>query len=109
MTAPGPVTKIAASIAVALAVISFVLGSAPFTPALALGAVVLPMALITLVRGMSRTSLVAIYWTLASLFSAPFSKWFLLRIDYVLAVFTIVGVSASFFLLYRYLRSKSAA
>ena len=103
------ITKSVASFALVMALVAFVLGSAPFTPALALAAVAIPIALSTLLLGMRRLSIVTIYWALAAFLSVPLSRWLLVRLDYMLVILAAVGIALSSMFLLQYVRTNSAA
>jgi hypothetical protein len=98
-----------ASFAVLMAIVAFVLGSAPFTPALALAVVAIPVALATFLLGVRRLSSIALYWASAALLSVTGAQWLQVRVDYMLLVLGILGIGLSvlFYLQYMHVRSAT--
>ena len=96
-----PVTV--ASIALFLSLVAFLLGSAPFTPALVLSVAGLPMALYGLYRGAWRRSILALYWATAALLAVPLADVLRFRVDMVLSILGGCGLilAAAFWVNYR--------
>ena len=88
-------SKSAAILAMIMALIAFLLGSAPFTPALVLGAAALPLAVACIFFGAWRLSTLAIYWATAAFLAVPLASSMAIRVDYVLATLGAVGVVLS--------------
>ncbi len=98
-----------ASLALLMALLAFALGTAPFTPALVLAALAIPLASLTIVLGARRLSIVALYWAIAAILSLPLSRLLSVRIDNVLVAMTVIGIGVSTALLVDYLRSRREA
>jgi hypothetical protein len=94
------------SAAVAMAIGAFVLGSAPFTPALVLAVLVVPIACTCIFLGAWRTSAVAIYWAVAALVAVPAARAFHFRIDFVLLALGVIGLVLSAILYAAYARTR---
>ena len=92
-----------ASIALFLSLVAFLLGSAPFTPAVALSVAALPIAAYDLYRGAWRLSILAGYWAIAALLTVPLATVLQFRIDVMLAVLGGCGsiLAAAFWVDYR--------
>ena len=92
-----------------MAVLAFVLGSAPFTPALALAVIALPVAIGCSFFGVWRLSTITVYWSLAAFLAVPMSRNTGIRVDFFLAILGVVGLALSAFLYVSYLRSQPAS
>lgn len=79
-------------IALALALISFVLGAAPFTPATFLSVVALPLTVFSYFLGAWRLAMLTIYWIAASFLVAPVSETLQFRVDFLLVILGIGGL-----------------
>jgi hypothetical protein len=108
MASAGTLTKFLASAALLMALTAFILGSAPFTPAMALAVIAIPIAAATFFLGMPSLSVTTIYWAVAALSSGPLSGWLQIRVDYMLLIQTGVGVAVSSILYLIHVRKKSA-
>ena len=109
MASVGTPTKFLASAALLMALTAFILGSAPFTPAIALAVVAIPIAAATFFLGMPRLSVTTMYWAVAAFSSVPLSRWLQIRVDYMLLILASVGVVVSSILYLLHVRKKSAA
>ncbi len=89
-----------------MALIAFVLGSAPFTPALVLAVIALPLAITCAFFGVRRLSAITIYWATAALLAVPISPLLQLEVEVFLSSLGVVGLLFSAFLYYSYTRSK---
>ena len=92
------------SIALVMAMLSFVLSSAPFTPAIALVVLSVPLALFAGLLGSWRLAVVTIYFSIASLFVVPISSELSFRIDYLLVLMGVVGAVIGVVLFYEHKR-----
>jgi hypothetical protein len=79
-------------IALALSLISFVLGTAPFTPATFLSVVALPLAVFSYFLGARRLAMLTIYWITASFLVVPVSETLQFRVDFLLVILGIGGL-----------------
>jgi len=105
MTKHRPLRLVTGSFALTLALIAFVLGSAPFTPALALLLLALPLALLSGFMGAWRLAVVTLYFSTTIGFVVFLAGSLSFRIDYLLASLGIVGLVFSGALFYNYKRS----
>ena len=108
MASVGTPTKLLASAALLMALTAFIFGSAPFTPAMALAVVAIPIAAATFFLGMPSLSVTTMYWAVAAFSSVPLSKWLQIRVDYMLLILAGAGVAVSSILYLLYARKKSA-
>ena len=92
------------SIALVLALLSFILGSAPFTPAMVLVFVSVPLALVSGYLGSWRLAVITIYFSITSLSVIPISKELSLRIDFLLILMGVAGAIIGGALFYEYKR-----
>ena len=93
-----------------MAVLAFVLGSAPFTPALALAVIALPVAIgCSFFFGVWRLSTITVYWSLAAFLAVPMSRNMGIRVDFSLVILGVVGLALSAFLYVSYMRSQPAS
>jgi hypothetical protein len=99
----------ASSAALAMALVAFTLGSAPFTPALILAVPAIPIAITCVFLGAWRTSAVGFYWAIASLLAVPVSGAFHIRVDLALLVLGAVGLVLTAILYATYARTRSSA
>lgn len=95
--------------ALVMAVLAFILGSAAYTPALILAIVAPPLSISCLFLGVWRISVVAIYFAVAALVTAPLSRELPLRIDYLLVILGVAGLALALLLYLGYLRAKRTA
>ena len=103
------VAKIAVGTALVMAVISFVLGWAPFHPALLLSYLAIPIAMVSALFGVWRMSVLALYWSVAALFTVPVSRVTPLMTTDVLIFSATIGAMLTLFLVVSYTRSRYAA
>jgi hypothetical protein len=108
MTSSGTFAKLIASAALVMAISAFMLGSAPFTPAMILAVVAIPLAVANIFLGMPRLSVSTLYWAVAAFMSVPLSGWLQIRIDHTLVALAIVGIAVSSSLYLHYVRERSA-
>ena len=101
--------NVVAGISLAMSVAAFALGSAPFTPALALIFLAVPLAVGSYWSGAWRVSALSLYFCLSALLTAAISRMFALRVDAVLLIQGIVGVLIAGFFLGGYRRKDKAA
>ena len=78
-------------LAVLFASVAFVLGSAPFTPALTLVFAAIPLAVVSAFIGSWRLALVAVYLSVVVWTSVPLANELSLRIDYLLLLSGMLG------------------
>lgn len=77
--------------------IAYILGSAPFTPALALLLLALPLALLSAFMGAWRLAVVTLYFATAICFIVFLAGSLSIRVDYLLAVLGIALGGALFY------------
>ena len=99
------VSKFTVGVALVMALIAFVLGSAPFTPALVLSVVALPLAIACSFFGVRRLSAITIYWAIAAFLAVPMSRILPFRDDVSLVVLAVAGLALSAFLYISYRRA----
>ncbi len=109
MREPGLKSKLLVGIALIMAVVAFVLGSAPFTPALILALFAILLAVSCLFFGVWRLSIVTIYWAVAALTVIPLSRLTSLQVDESLILLGVAGVVFSSILYLDYSRKKPTA
>lgn len=83
---------LAAAIALVLALLAFALGSAPFTPALLLTAIALPLAALAAWLGAWRQAVLALYFSCAAWAGVPLAQKLSVRIDYSLLFLAFLGL-----------------
>ena len=89
-----------------MALIAFVLGSAPFTPALILVIIALPMAVGCSFFGVWRLSAITVYWAIAAFLAVPIAGSLPIGVDVSLVILGFVGLALSAFLYSNYERAK---
>lgn len=94
------------SIALAMALVSFALGSAPFTPALVLIFAAIPLALISGILGAWRLAVTSFYFSCAAWLTLPVAREASIRVDYLIAAFAVVGIGLAGILFYGYVASR---
>ena len=92
-----------------MALTAFVLGSAPFTPALVLAVLAIPIAFTCVFLGAWRTSAVALYWAVAALLAVPVARALHFRVDLAMSMLGVVGLTLSSILYASYARTRSSA
>ena len=97
-------SSILSSLAVVLSLVSFVLGSAPFTPAMLLVLVAAPLALVSALLGAWRRAIITVYFSMATWFVLPISRELFFRIDYLLVFMALIGAVIGGILYYDYKR-----
>jgi hypothetical protein len=95
MRKAGPISKSTVSIALVFALIAFVLGSAPFTAALVLAVIAVPIAAVTTFFGTWRLSLITIYWAIATFSAVPISNALPIYTDNALVLLGVGGLALS--------------
>jgi hypothetical protein len=85
-------SRVPGSLALALSMMAFVLGTAPFTPAMALSVMALPLAVLSYYLGARNLAILTCYWITASFLVIPVSRTMHFRIDYLLVLFGIGGL-----------------
>lgn len=95
-----------AAISLALALTAFVLGSAPFTPALSLAFLAMPIGALGLHLGAARTSCLAFFWSFAALLTTPLANVLGIRFDVILVIFAAFGVLLAVTLFFHYHRNE---
>ena len=100
-----PRRLIPGALSLSLALIAFVLGSAPFTPALALLLLALPLALLSGFMGAWRLAVVSVYFSVAICFVVFLVGQPPFRVDHFLLLLGIVGIVLGGTLLYFYRRT----
>ncbi|WP_299582832.1 hypothetical protein [uncultured Microbulbifer sp.] len=91
--------------ALILSLLSFILGSAPFTPALILVFIAVPLAALSAALGSWRLAILTLYYSTAAWFSIPISKALSFRVDYLLLGLFIFGVAFGAYLYIGYNRT----
>ena len=97
-----------AGFALALAVIAFVLGSAPFTPAMILAVIAMPIAIASLCLGARRVSFIAIYWAIAAFLAVPLAHNLPIDVDDALILLGVGGLLLSAISYINYARANTA-
>lgn len=93
--------------ALIMALIAFVLGSAPFTPAIVLAVVALPLAIVCSFFGVWRLSIITAYWAAAAFLTHPVSRTSYIQVDMALLILAVVGIGLSLILYFGYSRSRA--
>ena len=101
--------KFTVVVSLVMAVFAFVLGSAPFTPALVLAIISLPLAIGCSFFGVWRLSAIAVYWAIAAFLAIPMSRNLGIREDFSLVILGVVGLALSAFLYVGYMRTRLAS
>jgi hypothetical protein len=96
------ISMTAGAIAMLMALLSFILGSASFTPAMMLLFISVPLALFAAALGSWRLAVITIYFSIASLSVVPVSQILSSRIDYLLVLMGVAGAVIGGVLLYEY-------
>jgi hypothetical protein len=104
MRKPNRISKWTVSVALVMALIAFVLGSAPFTPAIFLTVIALPLAVACSFFGVWRLSTVSIYWALAAFPASP-----IFGVDVSPVSLGVAGLTLSAFLYFTYALAKSTS
>ena len=91
-----------------LSVVAFILGSAPFTPAIALTYVSVPAAFVSYLLGASRLPILAVYFSALTWFTVPLSEVLPVRVDYLLALCFVLGCILGVVLYANYRRVRAA-
>lgn len=102
MTRHRPLALVPGSLALLLALIAFVLGSAPFTPALALLLLALPLALLSGFMDAWRLAVVTLYFATAICFIVFLAGSLSIRVDYLIALTGLAGIALGGVLFYFY-------
>ena len=100
--------KFAVVVSLVMAVIAFVLGSAPFTPALVLATIALPLAIGCSFFGLWRLATITVYCAIAAFLAVPVSRNLGIQQDFSLVILGVVGLALSAFLYVGYLRTRTA-
>ena len=95
--------------ALVLSVAAFILGTAPFTPAMFFSVIALPLAVLSYFLGARRVALLAGYWITASFLIVPVSRLFQIRIDYLLVLLGVSGLVLTAILFVAYNRTNSVS
>jgi len=95
-------------VSVLLSLMAYVLGSAPFTPALVITYVSIPTAFMAFLLGAARLAILAVYFGTLAWFTVPLSAALPLRIDYLLALCFALGCILGLFFYANYRRTRSA-
>jgi len=98
--------KLPAIVSLGMAVLAFTLGSAALTPAFALAAIALPIAIGCLFFRVWRLSAMTVYWSLASFLAVPFSRYTGIGVDFSLAILGALGLALAAFLHVGHLHDK---
>jgi len=98
-----------AGFALALTMIAFALGSAPFTPAMILAVVAIPIVITSLLLGAWRVSLLAIYWAVAAFLTVPLAQNLSIGVDDVLIFLGVGGLALSALSYFSYTSIKNVA
>ena len=107
MRKPGRIAKFFSIVSLIMGVVAFVLGSAPFTPALMLAVVALPIVVVTIFQGAWRVSVMAAYYSVAALYTVPTADFIGLYVDKTLLILGVFGVVVGIVLFVEYIRGKS--
>jgi hypothetical protein len=99
--------RILGGVALALSVTAFTLGTAPFTPAMVLSVIALPLAVLSYILEARRLALLAVYWITASFLVVPLSRTLQFRLDYLLVLLGISGLVLTTVIYVTYSRTKS--
>ena len=98
-----------AGIALALTMIAFVLGTAPFTPAMILAVIAIPIVITSLLLGAWRISLLAIYWAVAAFLTNPLAQKLSIGVDHVLIILGVGGLALSALCYFSYTSIRNVA
>lgn len=94
--------------ALLLSLIAYILGSAPFTPAILLTYVSVPAAFLAYLMGVSRLPILAVYFGALAWSVVPLSDALPIRLDYLLILCFVLGCIFAVFLYANYRRVRSA-
>lgn len=94
------------AMALILSSVAFVLGSAPFTPAIGLTYVSIPLAFVACLLGAWRLPVLAGHFGAMAWFTAPLSKSLSVYVDQMLLLSTVFGCSVGVILYVSYVRAK---
>lgn len=92
------------SVAATLSMLSVSLSSAPFTPAIVVNLLSVPLALVAITMGAWRTGFLTLYWALCAALALP-NVLSTVRVDYLLVLLHLLGVGASVALFVQHRRS----
>lgn len=105
MANPRRAASVFGLISLVMALLAFLLGSAPFTPALGLTIVAVPLAVVSGFYGAWRIGVVSIYFSCAAWLPLLAVRSINIRLDYMLAALGMIGLGIAGALLYEYMRS----
>jgi len=100
------ISKFTVVVALVMAIIAFVLGSAAFTPSLVLAVIALPLAIACSYFGVWRLSTITVYWAIAAFITVPISRNLHMEVDTSLVILGVAGLMLSTFLYINYERTK---
>ncbi len=98
-----------AIVALVMGLVAFLLGSAPFTPALFLAMVAVPLSVVAFVFRAKRLAAVAFYWAAAALITNPIVRIAQADVDIVLLILGVTGAALSIVCYGNHMRSRGAA
>lgn len=96
-------------VALVMALLAFMLGSAPFTPALVLTVPAVAVAVVSGLYGAWRFAVVAIYFSCAAWLPVLMARSFNVRLDYMLLALGILGLGVAGVLFHGHVRSVRAS
>jgi len=105
MTKHRSVGSVLGFIATTMALLSFILGSAPFTPAMLLVFPAVLLATVAALFGSWRLDVITVYFSTASWFVVPMVDELAFRIDYLLLLLGAFGAAMGAALFYGYKRA----
>ena len=97
------------AIGLVMALLAFVLGSAPFTPAVLLTFISFPLAMLTALLGAWRLSIVTLYFSMLAWMTVPIAQELSVRIDYFLVIVGLVGLIIAGSLYYDYTPRRTSS
>jgi hypothetical protein len=106
MAKPRRAGKVLGSISLMMALISFGVGFAPFTPAMILTVVSIPLAIVSWVLGAFRLGIASLYFGCAAWMPFILPTGGPIRHDYLIAVLGVMGIVISGILFRGYLRTS---
>ncbi len=102
MAAASKTATLLGSITLIVSIAAFVVGSGPFSQALLMAALAIPLALVVFFLGASRLALATCYWAVTAFLPIALNRSMHLRVDYVLALLGIVGLMVTSGLYFQY-------
>jgi uncharacterized membrane protein len=99
------------SLTLIVSIAAFVTGSGPFSQALVMAALAIPLAVVVFLLGASRLALATLYWAVTAFLPITLNRSMHLSVDHLLLLLGVVGILATSGLYFHYLqcgRSRDA-